>query len=284
MRKRSATIMKTAFFTIASDEFMYYSLSMEASLKKFHPDIPFFRFHTKTQFGHDKAIWYSNWGRELALDYDLVIQIDSDSIVCSPLDEALAGDFEVAGVHNNSPGGIFTTTLPYKVGAELYLNAGFVAVRKAEFWADWQALNREKAQEYSFGEQDTFNELFYGEKYQTKVLDGYGTHVWYGCSSYGHYEKILYNSVTDRLELQGKEIRVIHTAGNRDYKQQLLGATPDVQTHLSYLMYDPNTFYSKRMQEAIEYQIKMYTNQGGKAYLPRINKLKEELKRSISGK
>lgn len=249
--------MKTAFFTMSSDEYLYYSIKMESSLKKFHSDIPLIRFRKEDMqrlTGSTKRRWtYAYAALDIVDEYDLLIQIDSDTIVTSALTEALKGNFDIACVHNNSEGGIFKTVLPFEVSLEKYLNAGFVASTNKEFWKEWLEKTIEYGTKYSLYDQDILNQIFYSGKYNAKVLDGKDSRVWYGCSSYGHYPDMYIEN--GKLMLQKKEVRAIHTAGNGNSKMKLIGASKEVIGYMNYLMTDYDLWNRRGMKQAIELQI-----------------------------
>lgn len=164
-------------------------------------------------------------------DYDMIVHFDADSIITGSLDELLLGDFDLAGVRTNNDVGICTTTgRPYK-DINKHLNAGLIASTNKEFWKEFKECNSRLTSTgpgINYGEQDTWNEIFYSGKYKTKLLDPIDSNVYYGvsqqiCEPGGQVEtawKRLYMS-HDKLMSDGKEVKVIHNAdGHRLPKLQ----------------------------------------------------------------
>ena len=164
-------------------------------------------------------------------DYDLVIHFDADSLIVSKLDELLLGDYDVAGVRNNNDYGTAGTSSPCliytkngirenpEISIFKYLNAGLIASTKKEFWDEWDYLNRSfNANNYFQYEQDIYNKIVYGNKYNFKLLDPvYKQEHWGLSSAYGiknHWETWKDIKIKDNeLYLNNKHIRVLHQAG-----------------------------------------------------------------------
>lgn len=146
---------------------------LERSFKKFHPDVDF------VIFGEEdiKRVPYSEpyyrnkafFGKELSEKYDLVVNIDADSIVVGSLSDLFTSPYDVGCVLNNA------ITIPDPLERQIcaldrtnplfYMNAGLVASRSKRFWKWWDDLNqRHFFQQYQFREQDTLNMIFhYGD-------------------------------------------------------------------------------------------------------------------------
>ena len=104
---------------------MRYATMMANSLKKFHPKIP--HFIKKFEHIHNFRI-YALHGKELAKEYDLVINIDNDSIVTGSLDHIINDDsYDIGGVLNNNL--IDPALQTWDTPSQLYINAGLVAIR-----------------------------------------------------------------------------------------------------------------------------------------------------------
>lgn len=231
---------KVAFFTVCSDEFDYLGKKMRASFKKFFPDIPLIVFGTeeirRANRENEKLTYgflYAYFGRQVAKHFDLVIQIDSDSVVCNTLPDIFNKNYEVASVHNNAGNSIAGSTIE-GIDQKDYLNAGLVAVRGQRFWEDWYYETMDHARQLPYVEQDVLNQLFYTGDYETYILDGEDKSSWYGCSSIGKYDKII--KVGKNLILDGKVIRILHTAGRPDMKLNFSEARPEVRDYLERLM------------------------------------------------
>jgi hypothetical protein len=218
------------------------------SIKYFHPEVDHIVVNTKmTEEINQK---YSPWMRDIWMmaptclpyvdDYDMVIHLDADAVVTGPMDELFNSDADVIGVRNNNSwnkagahGGI---TIPHYspfgngefIPMQGFINAGLVAVNRKEFWYDWHKVNEHSAhnKRHGFGdENDTLNQLFHCEKYNSEVIDPIGSNVSYGLSNVwgsgdNHWESWSQIYVKcDRLYLDdpvtGDQmcVKVMHQAG-----------------------------------------------------------------------
>ena len=238
--------MKTIVFHVASDIYKPYSDKMVRSFKHFHPDVPFKVFDqsdiNKAIAENGKWLWYGVAGEMLSKEYDLVIQIDADSIICDRIDEVLKGDFEVAGVLNGSNEGFQTTGVG--IGQVQYLNAGLVASTKKEFWTEWREKTLKDWKKYPYGEQDVFNHIFYSGKYKTKVLDPVDGDLYYGSSSCGQWDKTYV--ARDKVMLNEKTVKVLHFAGQASQRKfNFVEFPPVVQGRIKNLIGDNSPILSR---------------------------------------
>ena len=181
------------------------------SIKYFHPNVDHVIFNTEMTDNIKKHI---PWLKPIWMmpptclpfvdDYDMVIHLDADAIVTGPLDELFDSTADVLGVRNNnslnkagSHSGITINHLePFGNGNSIpmqgFINAGLVGVNRKEFWLDWQNLNAEsdrikrEVNPYAHGlgdENDTLNQLFHWDKYNSEIVDAIGTGVSYGLSN-----------------------------------------------------------------------------------------------------
>lgn len=245
--------MKACFSTWCTDDYIdrVGLEKQQASLAYFHPDIPRYVFNSRDT---DMSMKKYNWPdikmymmpvqpieRQLYDEYDLVIHIDGDCTVTGPLDELLEGDFDIAGVRNNSDHGTagctpaITIYDPYNqshIPWERFCNAGLTASTKKQFWHDWFKANKRHGSNHPGHEQDILNCIINSNKYKFKLLDPIGSNVSYGVSNiwgpvedynrgiYNHWEswkniylkddKLYINTLTDRRPLQ---IKILHVAG-----------------------------------------------------------------------
>lgn len=196
--------MKTIFFTIADQNNLPYAKMMERSLKFFHPEAELKiygeedikRIPSREPYYMAKAFF----GKELAEDYDQVINIDADSLVVGSLSDILTAPYEVGCVLNNA------ITIPDPLERQVcsldrtnplfYMNAGFVSARSRRFWTWWDSLNqRHFFQAYQFREQDTLNMIFhYGDLHCVNFDDSPGV---YGLWLNGYWPQAV---------VEGKEI------------------------------------------------------------------------------
>lgn len=174
------------------------------SFRKFHPEIPCMIYNPNDEqriFGDISPVDSASpsFGfrpriiNKLMSDYDGVIYLDADTVVCGRLDEMLAGDFDVA--------------VSLNIGAEEYYNAGVCAIRSPSFANAWYHEMIKPGAGQS--NQVHFNNLVASGQWRRKVLDR--EHVFYNERSREHWGKIkIFN---DQLVCMGRVIKVLHWAG-----------------------------------------------------------------------
>lgn len=216
--------MNAVAYSVADNNYLPYAKMLERSFKRFHPDIPFIIFGEEDI----KRVPYSEpyyrnkafFGKELAEKYDLVINIDADSIVVGSLKDVLDAPYEVGCVLNNA----ITVPDPLqrpicaldRTNPIFYVNAGFVAARSKRFWQWWDSLNqRHFFQQYQFREQDTLNMIFhYGD---LKCVNFDDSPDIYGLWLNGYWPQAVLNG--DEIVLPEsvlgvrKPLKVIHFGG-----------------------------------------------------------------------
>lgn len=242
--------MKTTFCTLATGE--YYSQggtgNLIKSAAKFHPDIPFIVFSdAEIEAIHSRYIdlveqmslelppeirpeppyrlpemgfYHALIGKLLSEEFDLIIYIDCDSLIVAPLTEVFSEDYEIACVRNiadNGKAGKFDCQVD-GLDALKYVNGGFTACRRKDFWSHWALLNLKFNFETHFAEQYTLNVLFHSGIYKTLLLDSIEKDVYYGnASTYGEvthwdsWQRIVIDG--DLLKLDNKTIKILHEAG-----------------------------------------------------------------------
>jgi hypothetical protein len=221
--------MKPVFFTIAGDpQNLHYAKMMEASLKRFHPDIPLVVFgENEIKETKDPAIFYRAtpvFGRILLDKYDLAIKIDADSIVTGNLDHVLKDEtYDMGNVLNwnrvDQQMYQFPLTV-WDIPIEKYMNCGLVAMRSLKLVEHWLKLcYSEKFDHYRFREQDLMNILYWYGNYNVKCFDW--TNNWHGIISKGEWmnlelagNEIVLPPVNGYPD-ETKTIKVIHMAGGQ---------------------------------------------------------------------
>ena len=222
------------------------------SIKHFHPEIDHVVVDSKmTKEIENEIPWMKNiWMMAptclpLANDYDMVIHLDGDAVVTGPLDEMINSTAEVIGVRNNNSlnqagahDGITIRHMePFGDGSDIplqgFINAGMVAAQGKDFWEDWHDVNSQVADVTNKGfynpgwgdENDTLNQIFHSDKYDSEVIDPTGSGVSYGLSNVwgtgnNHWESWSQIYVKDdRLYLDDPKtgepmcIKVLHQAG-----------------------------------------------------------------------
>ena len=180
------------------------------SIKHFHPEIDHVIVDSKMTKEIEKEIpWMKNiWMMApsclpLANDYDMVIHLDGDAVVTGPLDEMINSTAEIIGVRNNNSlnqagahNGITIRHMePFGNGSDIplqgFINAGMIAAQGKDFWEDWHDVNSQVADVTNKGyynpgwgdENDTLNQIFHSDKYNSEVIDPIGSGVSYGLSN-----------------------------------------------------------------------------------------------------
>lgn len=201
--------MKTVFYTIVDDRY-YYPVGTHVlvnSFKKFHPDIDLVVFR---QDQIDKTFYLKNinfyqakpsFAKLLVKDYERVINIDADTIICHRLDEVLDTDWEVGGVWNFN---LYENASLENIKETDYVQAGMVGSTNPEFWDIWERANKE-AMKYMRQENDVLNLVWYNDPVVSKmkrlIWDKEKNYL--GCKSLG-LEDTFY--VEDNLLKCNKEI------------------------------------------------------------------------------
>ena len=235
---------KICCFTFADKEHTDDALMMMRSFKKFHPDIEMKFFGQgeldKIHYQRIPEFWYKStsfFAKDLIKNYELVVQINADSVITGPLDDVFNNTaYDVACVMNNNRTDPPVTV--FNVPAPMYVNCGFVAMRSREFIEHWWDLcNRYYFNQFKFREQDLLNIMVHYGNYQVMNLDG--NDRWYGVINRGEWMRFevrdgklicpadpLYNP-TD------KQVCVIHAAGGNTTKWKWdVQFTPEVQNYL----------------------------------------------------
>ena len=180
------------------------------SIKYFHPEIDHVIVDSKMTREIEKEIpWMKNiWMMApsclpLADDYDMVIHLDGDAVVTGPLDEMINSTAEIIGVRNNNSlnqagahdGITIRHMAPFGNGSDIplqgFINAGMIAAQGKDFWEDWHDVNSQVADVTNKGyynpgwgdENDTLNQIFHSDKYNSEVIDPIGSGVSYGLSN-----------------------------------------------------------------------------------------------------
>lgn len=232
--------MKTVFFTFVSDDY-YYQVGthlMLNSFKRFHPDIDLVIFRqdmVDTVFKDNPGLNFYNakptFAKLLTDKYDLVVNIDADTLVCARLESVLKGDYEVGAAwnYNNYENSSFEN-----ITDKMYLQAGLVASTSKKFWDEWETANKD-AMKYVRQENDVLNKVVYGEgtepKYKLKIFDKDKDYI--GCKSLGLEGRMYLED--DKVMLDGEQVLAYHHAKGKDFPKMrfdLMGFPANVGEHL----------------------------------------------------
>ena len=227
------------FFTFASDLYTPLAMKMVNSFKKFHSDIPMFYYgqgeiDKALEDGFQMGRLAPYFGSKLSKDYEIVVSIESDNIVCDKMLEILEGDYEVAMGLNNYEG-LLGYELP-EVSRTKYLNTGIVASKSERFWELWKKLNLTHADRYRFVEQDVVNNMLEFNDFNVKILDK--DRVFYSSSIRKVWEQMEVRN--DKIYCADRLVRVIHWAGgnNNKFNWHERKFNPKVCARLDYLTND----------------------------------------------
>ena len=206
--------MKTVFFTIV-DDMHYYPEGTHIlinSFKKFHPDIPLvvYRQDMVDKIFKEKNINFyqakPTFAKLLTPNYDLVVNIDADHIICGRLTEVLKGDYDIGAPWNFND---YENSSFANITEEMYLQAGMVASTNKKFWDVWEEANKD-AMQFLRKENDILNLVAYDKKYKWKLKIFDKEKDYYGCKSLGREPQFTVKD--DKLMCRGEQILAYHFA------------------------------------------------------------------------
>lgn len=223
-------------FSIADERNKPYAQKMEASLRKFHPNIPFHLVEgeeLQRYLQADPQFFYRATpivAEKFIKDYELVIKIDADSLVVGSLDYLLeTKDFDVFTVlnFNHADAQEYPLVAGWGISPIEYFNAGFVAMRSEKFVTDWRAqCFTPQYERMQFKEQDILNAICYFGNYNVRCGDHgdgvAGMHAWWGLISKGEWSRAILKGkkiIVPKGEgetpfpVQDTELKVLHWAG-----------------------------------------------------------------------
>ena len=236
---------KVCFFTIVSDDYYYPigAFKMVNSFKGFHPDIDLVVFRQDVidaTFEKNEGINFYNakpvFAKILAPHYDLVVNIDADSVVLGRLDAILSQDYEIGSVMNLND---YENMAIENVTEEMFLNAGLVASRNPKFWDIWDKENRERdVMKYTCKENDILNLVWYNNvevrKMNQKIFDK--DKDYYGCKSLNREPE--FKMKDKKVMCRGEQVFIYHHAkGGKMPKLQyeLMGFPQDVVSYMNFV-------------------------------------------------
>lgn len=196
---------RVAAFTIYDDDLtLRLAKRVKASFEKFHNGVPFYMYDARDEESLLGEVRESACAckafeirprlhSKLLEDFDLVIYLDADTVVCDTLTEFFEGDYDVAGSLN--------------IGNEGYLNAGVNALANKAFADEWTDMMYKGDSGPS--NQVYFNHLARSGRYKLKIVDE--EDVFYNEQSRKHWKEL---KVTKHgLRCGGRAVRVLHWAG-----------------------------------------------------------------------
>jgi hypothetical protein len=221
---------KVVFFTIADDKY-YYPVGTHIlvnSFKRFHPDIDLVVFRQdmidKVFAEHEINFYMAKptFAKLLTPYYDLVVNIDADTVITGVLDEVFKDDYEVGAAWNYNG---YENASFQNITEKMYVQAGLVGSRNKRFWDIWEEANKD-AMKYMRQENDILNLVWYNnpevKKMKRKIYDK--KKDYYGCKSLGKESKFYVEdrvlqlgdrgskTVTKALMCDGEVVRAYHHA------------------------------------------------------------------------
>lgn len=207
---------KVGFFTIVGDDY-YTPVGTQIlvnSFKTFHPDIDLivFRQDVIDKIFAEKGVNFYNckptFAKLLVPYYDLVVNIDADSIILGHLDEVLADDYDVGAPINYNH---YENSSHEEITEKMFLQAGLVASREPLFWDIWEEENKD-CMDYKSRENTAMNIVWYRKLHdhnlRMKTFDE--EQDYYGCKSLGR-EKEFYMS-NGKVMCWGEQVFIYHSA------------------------------------------------------------------------
>jgi len=238
--------MKTCFFTIASDDY-YYQVGTHIlvnSFKKYHPDIDLivYRQDMIDKIFHLKGVNFyqakPTFAKLLTKEYDRVINIDADTIICGRLNEVLDTDWEIGGVWNFN---LYENASLGDVKETDYVQAGMVGSTNTKFWDIWENSNKD-AMRYPRQENDVLNILWYAnpevKKMKKLIWDRKKNYL--GCKSLGGESSFYIEN--DKLMYNNEQVKAYHWAKGKDFPKmdfdrKDVDFTPEVREWLKMTSY-----------------------------------------------
>lgn len=234
--------MRKVAFTIVDDKY-YYPIGTHIfinSFKRFHPDIPLviFRQNTIDKVFAEKEINFYNskptFAKLLTDKYDLVVNIDADTIITARLHEVFDGIYEVGAVWNYND---YENASFENITEKMYVQAGLVASNKKEFWDIWEKENK-RASYYIRKENDILNLVWYNNptisKMERIIFDKKKNYL--GCKSLNRESEFYLEG--KKIMCRGEQVKAYHWARGADMPKlqfNRLPFAPDVRDYLIYL-------------------------------------------------
>jgi len=245
--------MKKVCFTIVDDKY-YYPVGTHVfinSFLKFHPDIDLvvFRQDMVDMVMVDKINFYNckpTFAKLLTDKYDLVVNIDADTVITGRLTEVFDNvDYEVGAAWNKND---YEDAAFDKITAEMYVQAGMVASTNKKFWDVWEKEN-ELAHLFIRKENDVLNLVWYDnpktKKMKKKIFDK--KKDYYGCKSLGREEEFYVED--DKLMCRKEQVKAYHFAKGGVFPKLNFESMPltwEVKTWLNGLAYGQSFTIKKK--------------------------------------
>ena len=225
--------MKKVFYTIVGDNY-YYPVGttiMINSFKRFHPDIDLvvFRQDMIDKIFKEKNVNFYNskpvFAKLLTPYYDLVVNVDADSIFLSRCEEILKGDYDIGCPINKND---YENTSVENVTEDMFLQGGLVASTNKDFWDIWEEKNK-NAMNYKCKENDIMNLVIYNDCKDMKLKIFDKDKDYYGCKSLNRESEFYIDG--GKVMCRGDQVFMYHVAkGGRlpKFNWDIMGFKPEV--------------------------------------------------------
>lgn len=209
---------KVCFFTFVSDNY-YYSVGTHIlvnSFRYFHPDLDLivFRQDMVDKIFEKTGVNFYNakptFAKLLTEKYDLVVNIDADTIILGRLDEVLKEDYDVGAAWNFND---YENASFDDITAKMYLQAGLVASRNKRFWDVWEEKNK-LAHVFIRKENDVLNSVVYHELPDLKLKIFDKEKNYYGCKSLNREPEFYLEG--KKVMCRGEQVKAYHHAKGAD--------------------------------------------------------------------
>lgn len=219
-------------FCIADRNNVKYYEQMKNSLRKWHSEaeLPLILIgEDKIPSYNDQMFFYRSTAlvaKELIDEYEVVLKLDADQLILSPILDELQGDYDVAVVNNANP--MEQKTYPVSVlniSPLAYANCGFVAMKSKAFIDYWNTFNHSVLFiGLQFKEQDIMNVMIFSDNYKVKRLDEGDSFYGLASKQYTQYAKLEDGKIIlpknangeDNWPDKPKQLRVFHWGGGNN--------------------------------------------------------------------
>jgi len=229
-------------FTIVDDR-CYYPEGTPVfinSFKRFHPDIPLvvFRQETIERVFSEKGVNFfcakPVFARRLCGDYELVVNIDADTVITGRLAAVFDQMYDVGGAWNFND---YENASFDNIKPEMYVQAGMVGSRQPRFWEIWERENV-RAMNYIRKENDILNLVWHNDPEVSQMARIFYDREfgYYGCKSLNREKEFVVRD--NQLWCRGEPVRAYHHAKGFDFPKlswDRMNFTPEVKAWLNGL-------------------------------------------------
>ena len=207
--------MRKVAYTIVDDQY-YYPCGTHIfinTFKKFHPDIDLvvYRQDMIDKVMQNGVNFYNAkpvFAKLLTDKYDMIVNIDADTVIMDRLTEVFDSEWEVGAVLNFNAE---ENTSVANITEEMYVQAGLVGSTNPKFWDIWIEANKD-AMNYKCKENDILNLVWYNNpevnKMNRVIWDKDKNYL--GCKSLGRESEFYMEG--KKVMLAGEQVKAYHHA------------------------------------------------------------------------